>query len=968
LVTLGGSLTIVGTFTQTAGVLAIGSNTLTLSGAWGPAMPDDLSVTSGSTIVVDGSGTLPTDFGFDGGSTALGTLTLNRASATLPTSSSITITNLNLTSGTFSNGSGITIATGGTITRASVGSMTSNPTNTTNSYNVVYTSGTITSGPELPTNSTALANLSKTGSGTLTLGSAITVNGVLTLSSGTFNAGSNALTLKGNFVSGAASTLTSSTVTFAGTTTLSGGSSPTFGAVTISGTFTPSSNFQINGNLINNGTLSAGSATTTFGGATSITGSSTSSFNNVTINGSLTAHSGTIKVAGDFVNNGTFNHNNGSVNFNGTTAISGSATTSLFGVNVSGSLTAPSGTLNIAGDWATTGTFTHNSGKVVLNGTVASQSITGTVSVNDVDVSNALGVNVNGSVNLFGTLSLVSSGAIDADGSGSGVLTVKSTAVNAGGRIAALATPANFTGDVTVERFVNSPAGWRYISMPITNGNVGQWQAAFPVTGNFSNASPNGVNNVTDHTAPSVYYKDMTNGTWATIGSGTTTALTNLSNTTGYSAYSYLSGNFTISTRGIIGKGNIPIPLATGGDGYNLIANPYPSAIDWDNFSLPGTVGTTVYIRIGNNNNYASYVKGAGAGTGTNAPGSWWSGEIAAGQSFFVFASAATSLPLTESVKTSNQYQFLREGAPSNLMRIALSSGDQTDEAIIWFQTDATDTTDLSYDAPKMRNGDYFSPMFMSSYINLSTYVKSSAIDYAINGVGPTNCPKAIKVKIQDISNPDNKLTFTNLNSFNLGYTMSLIDHYLNRQVAISDGFEYAFKVTSDPKSFGDSRFEIQFYPSSIIKPVVNVSGSLLTSTMKPGDTFQWLLDGKAITGATGTKYVATQSGTYTLQVSNGSCTYESEDVILVVTGIEGLLSNESIRVYPNPVKSILNLELLRNFDEIRVYDGLGKQLDSIDPKESSSIQIDFSRYQNGMYLLHGTSTAGGFSIKIIKD
>jgi hypothetical protein len=301
-------------------------------------------------------------------------------------------------------------------------------------------------------------------------------------------------------------------------------------------------------------------------------------------------------------------------------------------------------------------------------------------------------------------------------------------------------------------------------------------------------------------------------------------------------------------------------------------------------------------------------------------------------------------------------------------MRIALSSGDQQDEAIIWFQAGATDTTDIGYDAPKLRNGDYFSPLFTSSYVNLSTYIQSSTIDYAINGIAPATCPKSIKVKIQDISSADNKLTFTNLNSFNLGYTISLVDHFLNKEVVVIDGFEYPFKVTTDPKSFGSERFEIQFYPTSFVKPVVNVSGSSLTGTMNTGDKFQWLLDGSPIQGATASKYVATQSGTYALQVTNGSCTYQSDDVILVVTGVEGLLSNESIRIYPNPVKNVLNIELLNNFDEIKIYDGIGKQLESIDPKGATSIQIDFSRYQSGIYLLHGASDAGNFSVKIIKD
>lgn len=979
LVTLGGNLTIVGTFTHTAGILAIGSNTFTVSGAWGPSIPDDLSVTSASTIVVNGSGTVPTDFGFDGGSTTLGTFTINRASMTLPTSSSITITNLNLTSGIFSNGSGVAISTGGTITRSG-GSMTSNPTNTTNSYNVVYTSGTITSGPELPSSATALANLSKTGSGTLTLGSAVTVNGVLTLSSGSFNAGSNALTLKGNFVSNAASSLTSSAVTFAGNTTLSGSSTPTFGAVTVSGTLTPSSTLQINGNLTDNGTLNAGSGTVVFGGTTSITGSNTPSFNNVTINSgnTLTAPAGTMNIAGDIVNNGTFNHNNGVVVFNGTTTISGSAvTTDLFGVTVSGTLTAPSGTLNIAGNWSTTGTFIHNGGKVALNGTVASQSITGTATVNDVDVSNPAIVFNNGTLNLTGKLTLTSASAIfDADGAttgtaGSGVLTVKSTSVtqqaNTGGRIAALPAPGNFFGNVTVERYVNGTNSWTYFSMPITNGNAGMWKTAFPVTGNFSDPSPVGGNVISSSSA-SIFYWNAALATpaWASIGSGLSTSNTSLSNTVGFSVFSYTNGAFTISTRGTIGKGTVPYTLGTAGGGMNLISNPYPSPIDWDNVAIPGSVSTTMYITnaSGTNPVYSSYVKG---GLANNAPYTGWSGEVAMGQSFWVQSNGGTSISLAESSKTSNKNQFLRTSAPNNFLRIALISGSQKDESIIWFQDMATDSIDNSFDAIKLRNGLNPDGKGAGSYVNLSSYNKSADRDFAINGVAPISCNKSVRLKVQDVSTASNKLLFTDLDSFDLNYYIYLIDHYLNKQVLITDSLQYSFATTSDPKSLGAERFELQF--SSIAKPSVQVLGTTLTSDANTGN--QWLLNGIPIQGATKSQYQVTKSGAYSVQVSNGTCRNTSEDIVLSITGVEGS-PNDAIKAYPNPVKDKLTLKLTTGFELINIYDSQGKLVESIESSSSaadgSSLEINMSNYTKGTYVLRVNSKEGDFSIKVIKE
>jgi hypothetical protein len=86
----------------------------------------------------------------------------------------------------------------------------------------------------------------------------------------------------------------------------------------------------------------------------------------------------TFTVTGDWTNNGTFTAGIGTVAFDGTTTINGSSTTSFnnVAINSGKSLTGPaSGMINVAGNWANSGTFAHNSSTVVFNGT-GSQYIT----------------------------------------------------------------------------------------------------------------------------------------------------------------------------------------------------------------------------------------------------------------------------------------------------------------------------------------------------------------------------------------------------------------------------------------------------------------------------------------------------------------------------------------------------------------------------------------------------------------
>ena len=97
--------------------------------------------------------------------------------------------------------------------------------------------------------------------------------------------------------------------------------------------------------------------------------------NSITIeNGATVTVSGSnsLTVSANFVNNGTFTPNTGTVIFDGTTTISGSGANTFNNITITGTLTGPtSATMNITGNWSNNGTFTHNSGTVAFTGTGA---------------------------------------------------------------------------------------------------------------------------------------------------------------------------------------------------------------------------------------------------------------------------------------------------------------------------------------------------------------------------------------------------------------------------------------------------------------------------------------------------------------------------------------------------------------------------------------------------------------------
>ena len=210
-----------GTLTLTAGTFAVSSSTLTLSGPYISGTVNNLSTTSSSSLVLNctGSGpfTLPAF-------TAIGGLTLNSASQTYNLNSSPTVSGaLTLTAGKLSIGSN-TLTLSSTLTCSSsnslVGSSSSNLT-ISGTVGTAYFSGT-----------TTLNNLTVT-SGSVVLGTAMTISGTAQLSTGSgtlrFSASQNINNLTVN--NGTTLTVDAST-----TATITGTYSATSSTVTNNGT------------------------------------------------------------------------------------------------------------------------------------------------------------------------------------------------------------------------------------------------------------------------------------------------------------------------------------------------------------------------------------------------------------------------------------------------------------------------------------------------------------------------------------------------------------------------------------------------------------------------------------------------------------------------------------------------------------------------------------------------------------
>lgn len=273
--------------------------------------------------------------------------------------------------------------------------------------------------------------------------------------------------------------------------------------------------------------------------------------------------------------------------------------------------------------------------------------------------------------------------------------------VNSGGSVVQVSPSGVNTGtDYTVERASTSQSSYHvftYWSTPI-------------ITATFAAVAP----------STHLYYSFNASSQDWTLGNATTVMNPGI----GYALEGPDSGTYPgIQTASFTGAafntGNISVGLMYNSDGdadtdWNLIGNPYPSAISADTFLADNaaTLGGTVYfwthntIEDGTVNNteddYAMY-NGTG-GTKAITGGVEPDGNIASAQGFFAQALSASTVKFTNSMRiASNNTSFFRsEKKVKNIARdriwLNLTTTKSFSQILIGFLEEASDNVDRKYD------------------------------------------------------------------------------------------------------------------------------------------------------------------------------------------------------------------------------------------------------------------------------
>jgi hypothetical protein len=617
------------------------------------------------------------------------------------------------------------------------------------------------------------------------------------------------VTINGNLtIDGAIAANDGTTVTFVGLTMSgSGVGIKAFDNIHVStGTFIPNVDYSITGDIQVTGTMQAGNATTFLTGTTNITGNA--SFNNLVITGSLLSAPGTTTILHNLTNNGTCSLNAGTVQF---------STSSTVQQVISGSQDI---TLNIL-VVSNVGTAVDLTNEIDASRFIYLRDSLGFFEINSVFDADGLSNNKS-----FVLLSTNDDPANDAT---VGVISAGS-GITSGG-----ATPSS----VTVQRYMSTEGGsnnpdfdngriYRYISVPVNNPSVSQLQDDFYVTGSFPGADNGSTPGCTGCSAnPSLYFYNSSTAAYVAFAGG------NLLRGVGYAAF---IRNDLTPPQG--GTPNMPIvidytgPINAGAvlnntissnpAVWNLVGNPYPSPIAWNNAGT-GTTNIAAGISVRDNSSPGGTLIPLTTGD-----------KIATGQAFWVRANTngAAQLTFNEADKTSIlNTRFLRmsEEIKDELSVRVVRQDGIYDETIIRVNR-ASDGSMDTYDIPK-KNG---VSDLNNDYIDI-TSVSTDGKSMLLNTLPQVVCGQQIQLNFEDqLENGTTDLTASQFSlSINTSGSLEALKWYLHDShtgsvTNLATTPVYNFTVDGTAGSAAKTRFYLTIESSAIDVSKQVQAGSLV--------------------------------------------------------------------------------------------------------------------------------------------
>ncbi|MEI8047237.1 MAG: LamG-like jellyroll fold domain-containing protein [Bacteroidota bacterium] len=244
--------------------------------------------------------------------------------------------------------------------------------------------------------------------------------------------------------------------------------------------------------------------------------------------------------------------------------------------------------------------------------------------------------------------------------------------------------------DATVERYIPKyvgNAGWHFLSSPVAAQNIRP--------GFVNNGTPSVDNDFYKFSEPDYLWINtkLESGEWNpafedafVLGKGYLVAYK--TDITKSFVGKLNAGNFTFN-----GTSNPALTYSATGEGWNLLGNPFPSALDWDDFTKTNINGSA-YVYDGAAGQYISW-------NGTT--GSLANGIIPPMNGFFVKTATGASLTIPFSSRKHTSINFYKDKTfVENLLVLEVAGNGFSDKTYIHFREDATAGLDNEFDAFKL--------------------------------------------------------------------------------------------------------------------------------------------------------------------------------------------------------------------------------------------------------------------------
>lgn len=452
-------------------------------------------------------------------------------------------------------------------------------------------------------------------------------------------------------------------------------------------------------------------------------------------------------IGGNFLNSGTFNTNTGSSSMTvaGNFTNSGTFDAEFGTLDVEGDFSntanyTPAGTnhdIFVAGDWNNTGSYSYLDGDVVtLDGTVL-QALTGNTKFYDLTIDNTFGgtaVSITGGHDSIQNKLQIDDGLFQTNGSLTLLSNSSGTAM-----LADLTGGGSISGNVTVQRYLDEGFGWYMLGSPVTGSTLADWNNELPMSGFAGSDEP-------ANPWVSVYNYDESsrpNDGSFVIGvsdSGYVEATnTTQSISPGQGWFVYIQNvkpGVTPQTMNSVG------PLKTGSqsltieystlhnlnaeNGWNMIANPYASPVDWSLVTKAGSSlqNSNACMRLDASGNYQAVPNTSGnriyshEGVWVQAQGTPFTDP---GANMTKTITNAITFNEADKVEEADGYN-LRSGPnpydiPLNMVLTYAGNSTYNDSSQIRLHSNASVYYDVDHDARKLENAYGIYPNIASTTI-----------------------------------------------------------------------------------------------------------------------------------------------------------------------------------------------------------------------------------------------------------